>query len=67
MRWLDINEIKKTAKLINTKNGDDRTVPLTRNAFEVLENLEKEMEVVFPITANCLQLAWRRVKKKRRY
>lgn len=63
MRWSDINEIKKTAKLINTKNGDDRTIPLTRNAFEVLQNLEKKTEFVFPITANCLQLAWRRVKK----
>ena len=63
MRWLDIDKIKKTAKLINTKNGDDRTVPLTRNAFEVLQNLEKKTEFVFPITPNCLQLAWRRVKK----
>ena len=63
MRWSDIDEIKKTAKLINTKNGDDRTVPLTRNAFKVLQNLEKKTEVVFPITPNCLQLAWRRVKK----
>jgi integrase len=63
MRWSDIDEIKKTAKLINTKNGDNRTVPLTRNAFEVLVNLEKKAEVVFPITPNCLQLAWRRVKK----
>ena len=63
MRWSDIDEIKKTVKLINTKNGDDRTVPLTRNAFEVLQNLEKNKAVVFAITANCLQLAWRRVKK----
>ena len=64
MRWSDIDETKKTAKLTNTKNGDDRIVPLTRNAFEVLKNLGKDKEVVFPITANCLQLAWRRVKKK---
>ena len=63
MRWSDIDEIKKTAKLTNTKNGGDRTVPLTRNAFEVLQNLEKNREVVFPITENCLQLAWRRIKR----
>lgn len=63
MRWSDIDEINRTAKLRNTKNGDDRIVPLTRNAFEVLQNLEKNEAVVFPITANCLQLAWRRVKK----
>ena len=63
MRWSDIDEIKKTARLINTTNGDDRTVPLTRNAFEILKNLEKKTEFVFPITANSLQLAWRRVKK----
>ena len=63
LRWSDINRDERTAKLTNTKNGEDRTVPLTRNAFEVLENLEKKREVVFPITANCLQLAWRRVKK----
>ena len=63
LRWSDIHWGKRTAKLTNTKNGDDRTVPLTRNAFEVLENLKIETEVVFPITANCLQLAWRRVRK----
>ena len=63
LRWSDINKYERTAKLTNTKNGDDRTVPLTRNAFEVLQNLEKKTEFVFPITANCLQLAWRRVKK----
>ena len=63
LRWSDINRDERTAKLTNTKNGDDRTVPLTRNAFEILENLKEETEVVFPITPNCLQLAWRRVKK----
>ena len=63
LRWFDINKDKRTAKLINTKNGEDRIVPLTRNAFEVLQTLEQDKEVVFPITANCLQLAWRRVKK----
>ena len=63
LRWFDINKVQRTAKLINTKNGDDRIVPLTRNAFEVLENLKKDNEFVFPITVNCLQLAWRRVKK----
>ena len=63
LRWSDINGDERTAKLTDTKNGDDRTVPLTRNAFEILENLKDETEVVFPITPNCLQLAWRRVKK----
>ena len=63
MRWSDIDEIKKTARLINTKNGDDRTVPLTRNAFEVLRNIKKDPEFVFPITPNCLHLAWSRAKK----
>ena len=63
LRWSDINKDERTAKLINTKNGDDRAVPLTRNAFEILENLKEETEVVFPITPNCLQLAWRRVKR----
>jgi integrase len=63
LRWSDINRDERTAKLTDTKNGDDRVVPLTRNAFEVLENLKKETEFVFPISANCLQLAWRRVKK----
>ena len=40
LRWSDISKVERTAKLTNTKNGDDRTVPLTRNAFEVLENLK---------------------------
>jgi integrase len=63
LRWSDIDNGERTAKLTNTKNGEDRTVPLTRNAFEVLKNLEKDNDFAFSITPNCLQLAWRRVKK----
>ena len=63
LRWSDININKRTAKLTKTKNGDDRIVPLTRNSFEVLRNIKKDAEFVFPITANCLHLAWSRAKK----
>lgn len=47
-----------------TKNGQTRTIPLTRPALAVLlQRLGEGHERLFPITANAFRLAWQRLKR----
>ena len=43
-----------------TKNGNPRTIPLTKRALYILENTQ----LPFPMSANAVRLAWDRLKKK---
>ena len=64
LTWNDVNLKTGIASLYDTKNGDDRHIPLTKNAIQLLSNLTQPNEFVFPITANCLRLAWERCRNK---
>ncbi len=64
LKWNDVNLNTGIASLYDTKNGDDRHIPLTKIAIELLSNLTQSSEFVFPISANCLRLAWERCRKK---
>ena len=64
LRWIDVDLDNGFAFLFDTKNGEDRRVPLTKTARDVLSKLSKQDERVFPISANCVRLAWERTRKK---
>ena len=64
LKWIDVNLETRIASLYDTKNGDDRHIPLTKTAVQLLSNLTQLSDFVFPISANCLRLAWERCKKK---
>ena len=64
LKWCNVALDNGFASLCDTKNGEDRTVPLTRWCIEVLSSVRKDDEWVFPISANCLRLAWVRARKK---
>lgn len=64
LKWHDINLETGFASLYDTKNGEDRKVPLTKRCIEVLNQLSRNHEYVFPISATCLNQAWRRAVKK---
>ena len=64
LTWNDVNLDTGIASLYDTKNGDDRHIPLTKSAIQLLSNLTQSNEFVFPITANCLRLAWERCRNK---
>jgi len=59
--WQNISLPKRTAYLPETKNGSSRTVPLSIRAIELLGQVEKTNEQVFPIKADSLGQAFRRV------
>ena len=64
LRWCDVDLENGFASLYDTKNGEDRRVPLTRRCIEVLKTVPKTNEQVFPISATCLRLAWNRARNK---
>ena len=51
----------QTLSIPLTKNGDERTIPLTKRALYILNNTQ----LPFPMSANAVRLAWDRLKKKR--
>ena len=63
-RWVDIDLDSGFAFLSDTKNGEDRRVPLTKTARDVLSRLPRHDERVFSISANCVRLAWERTRNK---
>ena len=62
LKWENLDN--GIASLLDTKNGEDRNIPLTKDAQRILENMDKVSDYVFPITANCLKSAWNRIKRK---
>lgn len=60
LRWENI-DLKATAFLEITKNGDSRTVPLSKKAVSILRTAGKsEKGVVFPTTPEAVKKAWKR-------
>lgn len=62
LRWDDINFIKRTALLRETKNGDNRTIPLSSTAIGVLQGLPRDHSGrVFPVRSDSVGMAFRRI------
>jgi integrase len=63
LRWEHVDLSRATAHLPDTKNGDARTVPLSRRAVAILNGLPRDPDEprVFPVAANAVKLAWNRV------
>ncbi|MBB44072.1 MAG: integrase [Rhodospirillaceae bacterium] len=64
LRWCDVDLDNGFASLFDTKNEEDRRVPLTRRCTAILQRGPQTDERVFPISATCLRLAWNRARKK---
>jgi integrase len=64
LTWNDINLETRITSLYDNKNGDDGHIPLTKTAIKLLSDLTQSSEFVFPISANCLRLAWERCRYK---
>jgi integrase len=64
IRWKDVDQTARTIRILKTKNGHPRTIPLTPKAIEVLSSLERKDERVFPVTPNAVRLAWERLRRR---
>lgn len=64
IRWKDVDQTARTIRILKTKNGHPRTIPLTPRAVEILASLERKDERVFPVTPNAVHLAWERLRRR---
>ena len=65
LRWENINRIKKTAKLLDTKNGEDRKIPLTPKALQLLSSLPRNLSGrVFSMRTDSISQAFERCCKR---
>ena len=64
LRWCDWYADAKVLRLLDTKNGQDRFVPLTQTATALLETLPLRGERIFETNYEALKSAWQRLFKK---
>lgn len=65
LRWENINRLKRTAKLLDTKNGENRTVPLSPVAQKILDSIPRNLHGrVFSIRADSITTAFDRCCKR---
>lgn len=63
MRWASLNDELSALHIPDTKTGTPRTIPLSSRARAILETLPKhDDDLVFPLSANALRLAWTRLR-----
>ena len=62
-----INWKKRLLTLFDTKNGEDRTIPLSEKAFLILSSLPRQFDKkMFPMTRDSLKSHFNKAKKKQR-
>ena len=65
LRWENVNKTKKTAKLLDTKNGDTRNIPLSPKALKLLNELPQEFKGrVFSMRTDSVTQAFERCCKR---
>jgi len=57
----DLQRAARCLIVPHTKNGYARTIPLTRVALRVLEDLKPNNDLMIPMTANALKHSWQRL------
>lgn len=67
LAWDDIDLARRVMILRDTKNTEDRYVPLTEAALKVLTQLSRDQSGrVFPTTTDAITAAWRRMLHRAR-
>jgi integrase len=64
LQWADINLYKRTAKIRDTKNGEDRTIPLTHTAAQLIATQPKAGDTVFNLKPDSLTHAMHDATKR---
>jgi integrase len=62
LEWANVDLDRRTARFIDTKNGESRTVPLVSHAVDVLRTWRKgrlPVGLVFPKTGDAIDPHWR--------
>jgi integrase len=62
--WRDLDLQARKLTLYDTKNGEDRTIPLTVRATEILSNIPRTDDRIFPVTPVAVRHSWERLRKR---
>jgi len=62
--WEQVDLKNRSLFIPYSKNGEARTIPLTKSAVSVFQGLPRLEDRVFPITANALRLNWQRLRRR---
>jgi integrase len=66
LEWANVNLDRRIVRFVDTKNGDNRTVPLAPTAVEVLKAWKKgrlAVGLVFPLTIDGIDKPWREARE----
>lgn len=66
IRWRDVNLDDQIIRLYDTKNGEDRTVPLSTRAVAILRALPRKNEQVFGVRPDSMTQAFIRARERAR-
>jgi len=65
VEWPHLDVEHRTLLVPRTKNGHPRTIPLSSRALTILAEIKiRDVQRVFPISANAVRLAWERLKRR---
>ena len=62
--WKDVDLDSRLLKVRDTKNGEDRVIPLSNKSLSILESLPRLDKAVFNASHSSLQNAWKRLIKR---
>lgn len=65
LQWPNVDLERRTVRFVDTKNGENRTVPLAQAAVDVLRELRKgrlPVGPVFPFTPDQIDKPWREAR-----
>ncbi|ASP35474.1 site-specific integrase [Labrenzia sp. VG12] len=61
LHWDQVDLKRRSVAILESKNGYSRTIPLTTKAYETLQATPKADDRVFPLEADALRHAWKRM------
>ena len=64
LHWNDVTLDKGFAHLKDTKNGEQRLVPLPAAAIQLIQLQPRADDRIFPLSANACRLGWERLRAK---
>jgi len=62
--WRDLDLQGRKMTLRDTKNGEDRTIPLTLRATKIISHIPRTDERLFPVTPVAVRQAWDRLRRR---
>ncbi|MEC7585747.1 MAG: site-specific integrase, partial [Pseudomonadota bacterium] len=63
LEWADVDLERRLVHVKNTKNGHDRSVPLSSTALVALGQFKRSDKAVFGMSSNAIRLAWGRYRR----